>query len=181
MCTACDGENEYADEPGLITCKTCPVGSAGVTESGGAVARSGPHTACSDSTCELPAARVVRIDSNATIGDPCPGHGSHVGGSPDNCTLGCKPGYSGGVIWTCKKDSSSNVTASYQGSTEPWCVDDPCPDTDPASGTTPSANESATGTGIAVTCATGYSTSDTATCYANNSWILPICTGAGYV
>ena len=124
-CTACDGENEYADVTGLAACKACPAGSAGVTESGGAVALDGPHTACTDSTCELPTARAIGIDSNAVIGSPCPDHGSHGGGggSPDTCTLGCKPSYSGGVIWTCKVDSNSLVNASYQGDdTDPWCV-----------------------------------------------------------
>ena len=57
-------------------------------------------------------------------------------------------------------------------------TDDPCPATAAASVTTPSAVESATGTGIAVTCATGYSTTGTATCNVDNSWTLPDCTGA---
>ena len=56
-------------------------------------------------------------------------------------------------------------------------ADDPCPATSTASGTTPEAVESATGTGITVTCATGYSTTDTATCNADNTWDLPTCGG----
>ena len=46
-----------------------------------------------------------------------------------------------------------------------------------ASGATPSAPQSGTGTGIAVTCATGYSTTGTATCNADDTWDLPTCTG----
>jgi len=119
-CDACDGESEYADVSGLAACKACPDGSAGATERGGLVTLDGPHTACTDSTCEVPAARMIESDANAAIGEPCPDHGSHVAETPHVCALGCKPGYSGDATWTCKADSSY-VTASYQGSTVPWC------------------------------------------------------------
>ena len=77
----------------------------------------------------------------------------NVNGGLNSCE-DCDEGYSGAI---CELDL------------------DPCPATPAATGSTPSAEESTTGTGIVVTCDTGYSTTDTATCNADNSWELPTC------
>ena len=53
-----------------------------------------------------------------------------------------------------------------------------CPALAAASGATPFAQELGVKTDINVTCATGYSTADTATCNPDNTWSLPTCTGA---
>ena len=58
----------------------------------------------------------------------------------------------------------------------PTCTDEPCPASAPANGTRPYVPETASGYDIAVACATGYSTSENATCNFNNSWSLPTCT-----
>ena len=70
-----------------------------------------------------------------------------------------------------------HVSSSPPPTPSARAADDPCPATSTASETTPEAVESATGTGITVTCATGYTTTDTATCNADNNWDLPTCAG----
>ena len=112
----------------------------------------------------------------ACTNDPCPAMAAASGTQPSvpesatgpRYAVTCATGYSTAETATCNPDNSWSL---------PACTDDPCPATTTASGTTPFAPESATGSGLAVTCATGYSTSDTATCGADNTWILPTCTG----
>ena len=67
---------------------------------------------------------------------------------------------------------------SQHNSCLPARTDHHCPATDAASGTTPSAPTSATSEAIVVTCAEGYFTAAMATCKADDTWVLPDCTGA---
>merc|ERR1740117_2541133 len=90
-------------------------------------------------------------------------------------TFACDTGFTRSGDETVACDATADEAAWQTATTAATCADDPCPATSTASGTTPEAVESATGTGITVTCATGYSTTDTATCNADNTWDLPTC------
>ena len=95
-CPPCTGLSEYSDEAGLKKCKSCPAGHFGVEEVQILSRRSlrnakaeGPHTTCDDNTCEKP----TELPSNSVVvDDECPDRGKHTG-TPDTCTLTCKPGF----------------------------------------------------------------------------------------
>lgn len=84
-------------------------------------------------------------------------------------TFTCPDGYGINGTEIC---AGSNCTADEE---DICCYDAPCTQTILERETTPYAPQSETGSGIPVTCATGYSTTDTATCNADNTWTLPSC------